>query len=494
MAEEVEDAGRSVPIAIVWSYLLNAAMGFILLTTYIFAIPSVTDALNDPSAYPFIYVFRNALPTSGVNGLTSIILLLVIASNISFNAATSRQTWSFARDNGLPFSTWIGHVNPGKEIPANAVALTCLISALRALINLGSSAAFNAIISLQVVALMFTYCVSISCVLYRRLRHPNNLPAARWSLGRSGVPLNVAGLAYAVYAFFWCFWPNVTPVDAESFNWAVVMFMGVLGLSLDTLNYYEDSSSLPRTDLQLGAGFNLTQTTIYGIRKAMNETFLVTPAVDDTSGRTRFINSYVLARGGAVTYHPTVMQTLYSSPNPDATFAALAKSMANIIRGNGDGSPAATGRAGTYLVLFEGPWPYLILSATLVLAGTAFLLTVIHRTRAAGIAVRCSNVMPSVALGARLGPMFRGDMQLSQMSGITKLQSVQYPKSSAASKPVATEIANGEGGYEILTVDVAPEDQSRLNNSVSDVSDDEMRMGERRYSQVHLVRGPSGGL
>lgn len=232
MAEEVEDAGRSVPIAIVWSYLLNAAMGFILLTTYLFAIPSVTDALNDPSAYPFIYVFRNALPTSGVNGLTSIILLLVIASNISFNAATSRQTWSFARDNGLPFSTWIGHVNPGKEIPANAVALTCLISALLALINLGSSAAFNAIISLQVVALMFTYCVSISCVLYRRLRHPHTLPAARWSLGRAGVPLNVAGLAYAVYAFFWCFWPNVTPVDAESFNWAVVMFMGVLGLSL----------------------------------------------------------------------------------------------------------------------------------------------------------------------------------------------------------------------------------------------------------------------
>lgn len=255
----------------------------------------------------------------------------------------------------------------------------------------------------------------------------------------------------------------------------------------DTLNYYEDSSSLLRTDLQLGAGFNLTQTAIYGIGKAMNETFLVIPAVNDTSGRTRFINSYVLARGGAVTYQPTVMQTLYSSPNLDATFAALAKSMTNAIRGNGDGSPAATGRAGTYHVLFEVNWPYLILPATLVLAGAAFLLTVIHRTRAAGIAVWCSNVMPSVALGARLGPIFDGDMRLSRMSGIAKLQSAQYPISSAASKPVATENANGDGGYEMLTVDVAPEDRSRLNRSVSDVSDDGMRMGERRHSQVHLV-------
>ncbi|KAI4254353.1 MAG: hypothetical protein LQ352_003141 [Teloschistes flavicans] len=232
MAEEVADAGRSVPIAIVWSYVLNGIMGFILLISYLFAIPSVDDALNDPSTYPFIYAFRSAVPTSGVNGLTSVVLILVIASNISFNAATSRQTWSFARDRGLPFSDWIGHVSPGKEIPANAVALTCLLSAVLSLINIGSSAAFNAIISLQVVALMFTYCISISCVMYRRIYHPETLPKARWSLGSWGLGINVAGLVYAFFAFFWCFWPNATPVDASSFNWAVVMFVGVIVLSL----------------------------------------------------------------------------------------------------------------------------------------------------------------------------------------------------------------------------------------------------------------------
>ena len=232
MAEEVEDAGRSVPIAIVWSYVLNGVMGFILLLSYLFAIPSVDDALNDPSTYPFIYAFRNAVPTSGVNGLTTIVLLLVVASNISFNASTSRQTWSFARDRGLPFSNWISHVNPKKEIPANAVALTCLISVLLSLINIGSSVAFNAIISLQVVALMFTYVISISCVLYRRLYFPKMLPKARWSLGRYGAAVNAAGIAYAFFAFFWCFWPNATPVDAESFNWAVVIFMGVIIMSV----------------------------------------------------------------------------------------------------------------------------------------------------------------------------------------------------------------------------------------------------------------------
>ena len=232
MSEEIEDAGRNVPNAIVGSYVLNAILGFILLIAYLFSIPSVEDALNDPSTYPFIYVFRNALPTSGVNALTILVLILVIASNISFNASTARQTFAFARDNGLPFAKWISHVNPKKQIPANAIALSCIITALLSLINIGSNVAFNAIISLQIVALMLTYFISISCVLHRRLYSPELLPKARWSLGRLGIPVNIAGIMFVMWCFFWSFWPNTTPVDLESFNWSIVLFTGVAALSL----------------------------------------------------------------------------------------------------------------------------------------------------------------------------------------------------------------------------------------------------------------------
>lgn len=232
MSEEVEDAGRTVPKAIMESYILNGILGLVFLVTYLFCITSIDDALNDPSTYPFIYVFRNAVSTGGVNALTIIILVLVIASNISFNASTSRQTFAFARDNGLPFSKWISHVHPTKQIPANAVALSCMITVLLSLINIGSPVAFNAIISLQVVALMLTYLISISCVLYRRLRHPELLPKARWSLGWWGIPVNVLSLAYSGFGFFWSFWPNTTPVDLESFNWSVVIFAGVTAMSL----------------------------------------------------------------------------------------------------------------------------------------------------------------------------------------------------------------------------------------------------------------------
>lgn len=234
MAEEVKDAGRYVPIAIVWSYVGNGLIALVFLVTFLFAMPSVKEALDDPSGFPFIYVFQKTVSTGGVNALTIMVLILVIASNVSFNASTSRQTFAFARDNGLPFSRWISHVHPTLQIPANAVFLSCLISALLSVINIGSDVAFNAIISLQVVALMFTYAVSISCVLYRRLVNPELLPPARWSLGgpRSGVFVNATALLYVTFAFFWAFWPNERPVTLQNFNWAVLMFLGVFALSV----------------------------------------------------------------------------------------------------------------------------------------------------------------------------------------------------------------------------------------------------------------------
>ncbi|RDW71023.1 hypothetical protein BP6252_07586 [Coleophoma cylindrospora] len=232
MAEEVRDAGRYVPISIFWSYVGNGILAIIFLVTYLFSINDLDAALNDPSGYPFLYVFQTAMPTSGVNGLTILVLILVIAANISFNASTARQTFAFARDKGLPFSDWIARVDKDKEVPVNAIILTCVITILLSLINIGSSVAFNAIISLQIVALMMTYCCSISCVLYRRIVHPELLPFARWSLGRWGVLVNSIGVAYVTFSFFWSFWPNTTPVDVGSFNWSVVLFVAVFALCI----------------------------------------------------------------------------------------------------------------------------------------------------------------------------------------------------------------------------------------------------------------------
>jgi amino acid transporter len=121
-------------------------------------------------------------------------------------------------------------------MPANAIWLSMSLSILLNLIILGSTAAFNALMSLQLVALMATYMISISCVLWRRVKHPETLPLCRWSLGRWGVVINTSAILYSVFAFFFCFWPMATPVDRETMNWSPVMFVGGHGYLNDSFH------------------------------------------------------------------------------------------------------------------------------------------------------------------------------------------------------------------------------------------------------------------
>jgi choline transport protein len=107
-----------------------------------------------------------------------------------------------------------------------------VISILLNLIVLGSYEGFNALMSLQLVALMATYVVSISCLLWKRIYHPQKLPPARWTLGRLAIPVNVSAILFSIFAFFFCFWPTGIPVALDTMNWSAVMFVGVMLISM----------------------------------------------------------------------------------------------------------------------------------------------------------------------------------------------------------------------------------------------------------------------
>jgi choline transport protein len=118
------------------------------------------------------------------------------------------------------------------RVPVNAIIFTVCFTFLISLINIGSTAAFNAMLSLSTVALMATYLISIGCVTARRFNPSNPLPPARWSLGRLGLPINCTAMIYAIWAFFWSFFPNSYQVVATNFNWACVLFVGLMGVSV----------------------------------------------------------------------------------------------------------------------------------------------------------------------------------------------------------------------------------------------------------------------
>lgn len=112
MAEEIQDASIVVPRAIMWAASVNGALGFIMVITFCFTLGNVFDIISSPTGYPFIQAFFNATQSNaGTIIMTSILIVNITSACISTVATVSRQTWSFARDNGLPFSGVISHVS-----------------------------------------------------------------------------------------------------------------------------------------------------------------------------------------------------------------------------------------------------------------------------------------------------------------------------------------------------------------------------------------------
>ena len=122
-------------------------------------------------------------------------------------------------------------MNPKYNIPFNSVYLSSALAGALCLINLGSTLAFNIIVSLSLLALMSTYMISIGCVLLRRIKG-QELPYARWSLGRWGLAINAFAFCYAGFAIILSCFPVSVPVDTSDANWAPAVWVGVIVLAL----------------------------------------------------------------------------------------------------------------------------------------------------------------------------------------------------------------------------------------------------------------------
>ncbi|KAL9013965.1 MAG: hypothetical protein Q9173_001363 [Seirophora scorigena] len=227
MSEEIKDASNTLPRALLWGVGLNAVLGYIVVITLCFTITDPTALLDSTTGFPFIQLFYNVTNSrAGTHIMTTIIVVNIVSAVISEIATASRQIWSFARDDGFPFSDFLKKVSPGWNIPLNAVVVNFLFGVAISLINLGSSVALGAIISLTLASLLSSYMLSIGCMFLKRLRG-EPLPPAALPLGRWGLAINGIALAFLTAFFIFCFFPTTRLVDASTMNWNSAMFGGI---------------------------------------------------------------------------------------------------------------------------------------------------------------------------------------------------------------------------------------------------------------------------
>jgi choline transport protein len=112
MSEEISDASAVLPKAIMWAAGINGTLGWVMIITFAFTLGDLFGILETTTGYPFIQVFYNVTNSyAGASIMTTIIIVNITSACISTVATASRQTWSFARDRGLPFSGVLSHVS-----------------------------------------------------------------------------------------------------------------------------------------------------------------------------------------------------------------------------------------------------------------------------------------------------------------------------------------------------------------------------------------------
>ncbi|KAF1997787.1 amino acid transporter [Amniculicola lignicola CBS 123094] len=226
MSEEVKKVRTRVPRSIIAACTVNCAMLLVFVLVILFYMGPTEELLMYP--LPLIYVLYGATGskagTNAMIALTAVVLFLAFFNAI---ASVSRLIWVFARDKGLPFHKFFGHVHPTLKLPLNALFLICGVVTLLALIYMASATAFNALVSLQALALHVSYFLPILFMFLRRIRGdpPTYGP---FKLGKLGVPVNLFALCYLFYICLWMPFPQILPVTKDTFNYSGPIFGAVI--------------------------------------------------------------------------------------------------------------------------------------------------------------------------------------------------------------------------------------------------------------------------
>lgn len=117
MSEEVRNAAHVVPRAMMWTWLGNGLMGWIMAITFCFCVGDTMSVLLTPLGAQQVQVFLNTTGSAaGATGLTCIMLVIGVFACVAVMATNSRQLFAFARDNGVPFSSTFSKVSQMKLV------------------------------------------------------------------------------------------------------------------------------------------------------------------------------------------------------------------------------------------------------------------------------------------------------------------------------------------------------------------------------------------
>ena len=266
MAEETHDAARTVPKAIMTSYVLGGVLNIGMLISYLacmnldnYQYNGDYENFGEPLATPdnrvatanFLYlgVTNGLFPVGNIfydsfmarfgraEGAAALTFFIFLGTNftavLTFTCAT-RFIFSFARDGGFPGMRFLANVEPRTGVPINACLFLLGSCALLSTAILSPERWFstiNAASSVITNGFLLTYGMG---PFLRLVNARVFKPAKAFNLGRLSKPCAVISVGYCAFSIATIALPAFMPATKENLNMAPVALGAVVCFALVT--------------------------------------------------------------------------------------------------------------------------------------------------------------------------------------------------------------------------------------------------------------------
>jgi amino acid transporter len=227
-SEETQDAVRHVPRA-VWMALLSVG-AIVILNAFAVTLahPDLAAVVDGEDADPVATAVVASFGDWSDKPFAAVVLVSFVACGVTSQALTARSIFSVARDGALPASRFLRSVDR-HQTPRGALIATTAIACLGLLFGLETTA-IGSLITFGTAAFYVAFLLVALAALIGRLRGAWT-PRGRFQLGRAGLVINVAAVAWLAFETANIAWPrrSLAPADAPAYQvWAAVIVLAVI--------------------------------------------------------------------------------------------------------------------------------------------------------------------------------------------------------------------------------------------------------------------------
>ncbi len=235
VAEETPNPGVNIPRAMRMTIYVGMAAAAFVCFALILALPDIPAVVSGKIADPVEQLLLGAFGSIGAKLVVLVVMVSFLSCILSLQAATSRLVFAYARDKMIAGSDALSKVSASHHVPANALVLSGVVTALIICLGLFFQNAIATIVASAIIGIYAAFQMIVLGALSARLKGWK--PAGKFMLGRAGMVVNIVALVYGIGAIADMIWPRTPAAPwyinySMSLTWIVIIGIGALYMAI----------------------------------------------------------------------------------------------------------------------------------------------------------------------------------------------------------------------------------------------------------------------